>query len=113
MFVLFSFIHEEKERQITGTTPHSSVISDTNSSDLQGITGPTISTPRIDYYRTNTHHSKFSFPDCTTSREFIFNNLVSSFYSSCQFHFTKPILSLFFLRKVPEQGQKDGIPLVS
>jgi hypothetical protein len=113
MFVLFSFIHEEKERQITRTTPHSSVISVSNSSDLQGITGLTISTPRIVSYRTDNLHVKFSFPGCTSGREFIFNNVVSSLYSSCQFHFTEPVIPLMFLRKVPEQGQRDDIPLVS
>jgi hypothetical protein len=110
IFVFFSFLHEEKERQITKTTTQSSVISNTNSSD-QAIIGPTISAPGLNLFWTSTLNAKFAFVDCTSSREFIFNNLVSSSFSSCQlkFHFRNPIISLFFLQKVPEQGKEEDI----
>ena len=111
MFVFFSFIQGEKERQITGTTTQSPVISDATGSGLQAIINPTVSTPGIDIYRINTLHAKCACLDCTSGREFVFNNLVSSSFSSCQlkFHFRNPIISLFFLQKVPEQGKEDDI----
>ena len=111
MFILLSFIHEKKERQITGTTMHSCVISDINSSGLQVISDPAISAPGINLFRNSILNAKFVCVDCTSSREFIFNKLVSSYFSCCQlkFHFRNPILSLFFLRKVPEQGKEDDI----
>ena len=114
MFVFFSFIHEEKERQITRTTTQSSVISYTNSSG-QAIIGPTISVPGINFFWTITLNAKFACVDCASSREFIFNNLVSSCFSSCQlkFLFKNPIIGLFFLQKVPEQGKEDDIPSIT
>jgi hypothetical protein len=111
MFVFFSFIQGEKERQITGTATHSPVISDAAGSGLQAIINPAISTPGTDIYRINTLHAKCACLDCTSGREFVFNNLVSSSFSSCQlkFHFRSPIIGLFFLQKVPEQGKEDDI----
>ena len=110
MFVFFSFIHEEKERQITRTAIHSSVISNPNSS-IQAIIGPAISVPGINLFRTSTLNAKFACVDCTSGREFIFKNFLSCSFSSCQlkFRFRNPIISLFLLQKVPEQGKEDDI----
>ncbi len=111
MFILLSFLHEKKESKITGTTMHSCVIPGINGSGLQAIPNPAISAPGINLFRTSTLNTKCAYVDCTSSREFIFNKLVSSYFSCCQlkFHYRNPILSLFFLRKVPGQGKEDDI----
>ena len=110
MFVFFSFIHGEKERQITKTTIQLSDISNPNISS-QAIRCPTISAPGINIFWTYPLNVKFSVLAGSSSREFIFNNLLSSSFSSCQlaFHSNNPIVSLFHLQKVPEQGNEDDV----
>jgi hypothetical protein len=110
MFVFFSFIHEEKERQITGTAAKSSVISNINCSG-QAIISATISAPEINVFQTSPFNFKFTGFGCPSGREFIFNNLLSFTISSCQLKifFRNPIIGLFFLQKVPEQGKEDDI----
>ena len=110
LFVFFSFFHEEKERQITRTRSQSSVVSNTIN-PIQAIICPTISSPGINIFRTGPLNVKITGLDCKSSGEFIFKNLVSSSFSSCQlnFHFRNPIISLFLLQKVPEQGKEDDI----
>jgi len=111
IFVFFSFVHEGKERQIKRSTPSSSVISNSNNSG-QAVIGTTISAPGINLFRTSTIIAKIACIGITSSREFIFNNLVSFSFSNCRlkFLFRNPIISFFFLQKVPEQGKKDDLP---
>ncbi|MCX6286661.1 MAG: hypothetical protein NTY96_06060 [Bacteroidetes bacterium] len=108
MIVFFSFFQREKDKD-TEIAP--SVISNTNSSGLQAIIGPTISTTGIDIYWINTRNAKFACLDCTSSREFIFNNLISSYFNSCQLKvlFNNPIIGSILPQKVPEQGKEDDI----
>jgi hypothetical protein len=110
MFIFFSFVHEEKERQITKTTAHSSDISGPNNSCL-AIFGQATSVPGINFFQTSILNAKFTCLNCISGREFVVNNLVSTSLNSGQFkfHFRKPMISLFFLQKVPEQGKEDDL----
>ncbi len=112
MFVFFSLIHEEKERQITGTAAHSSVITYTNNSGIQAMIGPSISTPGTGFYWINPHHVKFACPDCMPGREIIFNHLIASYFNSILVKSSNPIIGIFFLQKVPEQGKDDDLPSI-
>ena len=109
-FVFFYFFHEEGERQITGNSTHSNVLTETNSSDLQAIIYPSISAPAIDFYRINTTTTEFAGLNSISTREFIFNNLVSNYFRSCIPNLNIPTIGIFFLQKVPEQGKEDGFP---
>ena len=115
MFIFFSFIHEEKERQITGRTTQPSVISDAYNAGLQAIISPETSTPESGFYRINPINAKFGFSDCTSIREFVFNNLIAQSFNSSQlkFPFRKPIIDFVFPQKVPEQGKEDDIPSIT
>jgi hypothetical protein len=110
MFVFFSFIHEEKERQITRTATQSPVISNTTNSS-PAIIGPEISSQGKNLFWTRTLKAKFACMDWTPGRKFIWNNLVSDSLLLFQhrFHFRNPIICFFFLRKIPEQGKEDDI----
>jgi len=114
LFFFFSFFHDEKERQITRTTTQTSDISNANSLSLAVIC-PIVSTPGINLHWTSTLNIRFSGLVCASCREFIFNNFLSSSFSSCQrkFHFRNPVISLFFLQKVPEQGKEDDAPSIT
>lgn len=108
MFVFFSFIHEEKERQISRTATQSPGISNPDRSG-QAIICPAFSDAAINLFRTGPLNVKYSWSDCTSGRELIINNLYSSSFSSCQHksHFRNPNLSLFLLQKVPDQGKEE------
>jgi hypothetical protein len=100
-----------KERQLTRPITPSSVLSDIDNSDLRAIFTPAISSPGTEIHWINILYSKIACLDCTSIREFVFNNLVSSSFSSFQikFHLRTPILTLFSLQKVPEQSKDDDL----
>jgi len=108
MFVFFSFFQREKDKHNETTQ---SVISYTNSSSLQAIIVPEISSPGTDIFRINKLNTKFTYLDYDSGRELILNELISSCYISYQleFHSNNPIISLIFPQKVPEQGTEDDI----
>ncbi len=108
MIVFFSFFQREKDKR--ASTPLS-VIPNTNIYSLQAIIGPTVSTPIVDYFYTHNLNTKFAFLDCIPGGQINFDKLISSYYCSYQhnFLFENPIIGLFFLQKVPEQGKEDEI----
>lgn len=112
MIVFLSFIQREKDK--SASTPPS-VIPNTNIYGLQAIIGPAVSTPGIDLNWINTLNAKFTCLDCTSSREIIFNKLISIYFSSCQlkFLFKNPSIGLIFPQKVPEQEKEDDLLSVS
>lgn len=111
MFVFFSFIRSEREKNTPESSISSIVISLANNSSPQAIVVPVISTPEISYYCINTSNGKYTFPDCTTSREIIVNKQNFSHFCSCRLKFLskKPIIGITFLQKVPEQEKEDEI----
>jgi hypothetical protein len=114
LFFLFSLIHKERESSVTGDTIKSSVITDINSPG-QAVAGPAISAPEINYFLTTSPVAKFACLECSSIRELIYNNIVSSSYSTFQFnsHSGNSLIRIFFLPKVPEQGKDDDIRLIA
>ena len=108
MFVFFSFFQREKDKHNETTQ---SVISYTNSSSLQAIIVPEISSPGTDIFWINKLNTKFTYLDYDSGREFSLNEFISSCYNSYQleFHSNNPVIGLIFPQKVPEQGTEDDI----
>lgn len=108
MIVFFSFFQREKDKHNETTQ---SVISNTNSSSLQAIIVPEISSPGTDLFWIKKLNTKFTCLDYDSSRELILNELISNCYISYQFEFhsNNPIISLIFPQKVPEQGNDDDV----
>jgi len=111
MFVFFSFVHSEREKNIPGSSISSIVISSANNSSLQAIIVPVTSTPEISFSRINTSIGKYIFPDCTICREIIVNKQNFSHFCSCRLKFLskKPVIGITFLQKVPQQETEDDI----
>lgn len=109
MIVFFSFFQREKDKHNETTQ---SVISYTNSSNLQAIIVPEISSPGTDLFWIKKFNTKFTCLDYDSGREFSLNELISSCYNSYQleFHSNNPVIGLIFPQKVPEQGNEDDIP---
>jgi hypothetical protein len=109
MFVFFSFLHSEKERQTVRGTMHHFVASDVYASGLQAISGPEISTPQNSQYPLTPVFVNGACLDCIPGCESVYNKQVSCFFSSSRFKFPfeKPVIGLVFLRKIPEQGKDD------
>ena len=112
MIVFFSFFQREKDKH---NETAQSVNSYTNSSSLQTIIGPEISSPGTDIFWIKKLNTKFTRLDYDSGRELILNELISSCYNSYQleFHSNNPIISLIFPQKVPEQGTEDDIPSIT
>jgi hypothetical protein len=112
MFVFFSFFQREKDKSASNPP---SVIPNTNIYGLQAIQGPTVTTPIVDFNWIHNLNTKFAFLDCISGGQFNFDKLISSYFSSYQHNslFENPIIGLFFLQKIPEQGKEDEIPSVS
>jgi hypothetical protein len=108
MIVFFSFFQREKDKH---NETIQSVISYTNSLSLQAIIVHEISSPRADIFWIKKLNTKFTYLDYDSSRELVLNDLISNCYNSYQleFHSNNPIVSLFLLQKVPEQGKEDDI----
>ena len=106
MIVFISFFQREKDRHNETTQ---SVISYTNSSSLQVIIVPEISSPGTDIFWIKKLNTKFTCLDYDSGREVILNELISSCYNSYQleFHSNNPVIGLIFPQKVPEQGTED------
>jgi hypothetical protein len=104
MIVFFSLFQREKDKHNETTQ---SVISNANSSCLQAIIVPEISSP--DLFWIKKLNTKFTYFDYKSSRELVLNELTSSRYNSHQFefHFNNPVIGLIFPQKVPEQGNDD------
>jgi hypothetical protein len=111
MFVFFSFVHSEREKNIPGSSISSIVISSANNSSPQAIVVPATSTPEISFSRINTSNGKYIFPDCIASREIIVNKQLFSHFCLCRLKFLskKPIIGITFLQKVPQQEKEDDI----
>ena len=112
MIVFFSFFQREKDKHNETTQ---SVISYTNSSSLQAIIVPEISSPGTDIFWIKKLNTKFTCLDYDSSREISLNELISSCYNSYQleFHSNNPVIGLIFPQKVPEQGKEDDIPSIT
>ena len=112
MIVFFSFFQREKDKHNETTQ---SVISYTNSSSLQAIIVPEISSPGTDIFWIKKLNTKFTCLDYDSGREFSLNELISSCYNSYQieFHSNNPVIGLIFPQKVPEQGKEDDIPSIT
>lgn len=108
MIVFFSFFQREKDKRNETTQ---SVISYTNSSSLQAIIVPEISSPGTDIFWIKKLNTKFTCLDYDSGRELILNELISSCYNSYQLelHSNNPIIGLIFPQKVPEQGNDDDV----
>jgi len=112
MIVFFSLFQREKDKHNETVQP---VISYTNSSSLQAIIVPEISSPGTDIFWIKKINTKFTGLEYDSGRELILNELISSCYNSYQleFHSNNPIISLIFPQKVPEQGTEDDIPSIT
>ena len=112
MIVFFSFFQREKDKH---NETAQSVISYTNSSGLQTIISPEISSPGTDIFWIKKLNTKFTCLDYDSGREVILNELISSCYKSYQleFHSNNPVIGLIFPQKVPEQGKEDDIPSIT
>lgn len=108
MVVLFSFFQRDKDKH---NKTSQSVISYTNSIDLQAIIVPESSSPGTDLFWVKKTSTKFSCPDWHSCGEFILNELISSRYNlnHLEYYSYYPIVSLFLLQKVPEQGNEDDV----
>jgi len=108
MIVFFSFFQREKDKQ---NETAQSVISYTNSSSLQAIIVPEISSPGTDIFWIKKLNTKFTYLDYDSSRELVLNELISNCYNSHQleFHSNNPVIGLIFPQKVPEQGNDDDV----
>lgn len=112
MIIFLSFFQKEKDKNSGIVT---SIISISNNSNLQAIIGPTISTPESGFHPINTNNAKVACLDCCSNREFIFHNLISSYFHSSQdkLLFNNPVIGLIFPQKVPDQGKEDNIPSIT
>jgi hypothetical protein len=112
MIVFFSFFQREKDKRNETTQ---SIHSYTNSSSLQAIIVPEISSPGTDLLWIKKLNAKFPCLDYDSGRGLILNELISSCYNSHQleFHSTKPVIGLIFPQKVPEQGNDDDVPSIT
>lgn len=111
MIVFISFFQRDKDKHNETTQ---SVTSYTNSSSLQAIIVPEISSPGIDIFWIKKLNTKFTRLEYDSGRELVLNELISSCYNSHQleFHSNNPVIGLIFPQKVPEQGNDDGIPSI-
>jgi hypothetical protein len=112
MIVFFSFFQRGKDKH---NETAQSVISYINSSSLQAIIVPEISSPGIDIFWIKKLNTKFTCLDYDSGRELILKELISNCYISYQleFHSNNPIIRLIFPQKVPEQGKEDDIPSIT
>lgn len=111
MIVFISFFQRDKDKHNETTQ---SVTSYTNSSSLQAIIVPEISSPGIDIFWIKKLNTKFTRLEYDSGRELVLKELISSCYNSHQleFHSNNPVIGLIFPQKVPEQGNDDGIPSI-
>jgi hypothetical protein len=109
MFFFFSFLQSEKERQITGSATHVSVIPDQYNPGNQAIVGPATAAPEIVFIRINHINTKFINPELWSEGKDLYNNLTARFFSSSRFKFPfeKPVICMVSLQKIPEQGNED------
>ncbi len=112
LIVFISFFQREKDKHNETTQ---SVISYTNSSSLQAIIVPEISSPGTDIFWIKRINTKFTCLDYDVGREIMINGLISSCYNSYQleFHSNNLVIGLIFPQKVPEQGNDDDVPSIT
>lgn len=113
MIVFFSFFQKEKDPDNSATR---AVISHTNSSTLQAVAGPAITVPPADFYRISPFHSNFTCPGYgLPGMEQGSENLLTGHHSLSQLNhpLNHPVITLFFLQKIPEQGGEDDLPVLS
>lgn len=108
MIVFFSFFQREKDKHYEAAQ---SVIANTNSLNLQAIIVPENSSSGIGLFWVKKFSTKFPCLDYNSGKILILNKLKSSCYNSYQlaFHSNNPIVSIFHLQKVPEQGNEDDV----
>jgi len=115
MLFFFSFIQREKEKNIPEYSKSSFVVSVGAISSAKAIIVPATSNPEKNLSWINTIDGKYSFLDCTSSREIIVNKQIFSHFCSCRLKFLskKPIIGLIFLQKIPGQEKGDYPLLIS
>jgi hypothetical protein len=106
MIVFISFFQRDKDKHSETTQ---SVISYTNSSSLQAIMVPEVSSPGADLFWIKKLTTKFPNPGYDSDRGLVLNELICCCYNSHQFEFhaNNPVIGLIFPQKVPEQGNAD------
>jgi hypothetical protein len=111
MIVFISFFQRGKDNH---NETAQSVISYTNSSSIQAIIVPEISSPGTDLFWIKKLNTKFTYFDYDSSRELVLNEITSSSYNSHQveFHLNNSVIGLIFPQKVPEQGN-DDVPSIT
>jgi len=114
MIVLFSFVHREKEKKFTESSFSPVVLSVANISGTQAIIAPATTIPEINSCPLNMMNGNFTFPECTSGREFIFENQLFRQFCSCRLKFLSdnPVIGVTFLQKIPDQEKNDD-PLLT
>jgi hypothetical protein len=111
MIIFFSLIQREKEKNLPDGLKSSFVLDAVTNSSTQAIITSATASPEFNPCRINPINGKYTFPDCTSSREFVINKLISSYFSSCQLKFPlkNPIIGLIFLQKIPGHEKEDDL----
>lgn len=106
MIVFFSFFQREKDKD---TRIASSLVSNAISSGLQAIPALSTSIRITDIYWISTFKVKVPCQDCISYKEFIYHNLLSSYYNSSQhkLRLNTPATGFSLPQKVPGQCKED------
>lgn len=113
MFAFFSLFLKEKDSDNLAAP---AAISPTNSSTLQAVAGPAIALPAADFYRISPFSSNFTSPGCSLPGMVGgSDNPLAGYQRILQLndHLNHPVITLFFLQKIPEQGGDDDLPVLS
>jgi hypothetical protein len=112
MIVFISFFQGEKDKHNEAAQ---SVASYTNSSGIQAIMVPAVSSPGTGIFWIKKLNTKFTCPECEPGRELVLNERLSSCYNSYQleFHSDNPVIGICFPQKVPGQGSDDDFPSIT